>query len=649
MRFRPGAGPALFLAVPLAAQAFTSGGLQGTVRAADGTPIPGARLTLQETRTNREVHLACGPDGAFRLLGIEPGPCTLRVAAEGYGTQRITGLRIRPGANTELPVELIPMEAGMVLDVEAPNAPTEAAGTALLSAFSETQLRALPLRERSLLALADLAPWPAPPARNLRVNGLDLGGAGADPAPIGIEGLSGVQIVAGGAPADQAETASLRAATRGGGNAFEGEGQALWSPGSWGTGPASDRLDTTLAASGPLRRDRLFYAVVADHRRDDGETASSRGSLRVDWLPDDTQQWTLGALGAQASGLQGAGRDQSISLAHRWTPRPDFVQAFQVQTRTVNAPGLGPARSWEAIDTLGLDLGTHGLRAGVDLRQVHSDTLPGAAWRQRGLYLQDDWRLAESFTLGLGLRHDQEDATLTGLGAPTPHHATSPRLAFSWQASARIRLYGGHGRYVDPSPLVFFQPLPPLPEAPPDRRESHLGLAFLPLPDLALTLEARDAEGRLQPGGSDQDRLQGLSLGGRWQVREILSLAASWTVAHTRTAGPLGPQDGTLRRLRLWAVWDTRELASPWARDWTLALVGRFQSGAETPAVPGLTQDPNGAALLDLRLARTLTGTRRLRIEALLDAFDLLDRTRPVAPLSMDAGRRVQLGLRAAF
>jgi hypothetical protein len=282
MRFRPGAGPALFLAVPLAAQAFTSGGLQGTVRAADGTPIPGARLTLQETRTNREVHLACGPDGAFRLLGIEPGPCTLRVAAEGYGTQRITGLRIRPGANTELPVELIPMEAGMVLDVEAPNAPTEAAGTALLSAFSETQLRALPLRERSLLALADLAPWPAPPARNLRVNGLDLGGAGADPAPIGIEGLSGVQIVAGGAPADQAETASLRAATRGGGNAFEGEGQALWSPGSWGTGPASDRLDTTLAASGPLRRDRLFYAVVADHRRDDGETASSRGSLRVD-------------------------------------------------------------------------------------------------------------------------------------------------------------------------------------------------------------------------------------------------------------------------------------------------------------------------------------------------------------------------------
>jgi hypothetical protein len=94
-------------------------------------------------------------------------------------------------------------------------------------------------------------------------------------------------------------------------------------------------------------------------------------------------------------------------------------------------------------------------------------------------------------------------------------------------------------------------------------------------------------------------------------------------------------------------VWDTRDLGSPWARDWTLALVARLQSGqAEGP--PGQVSTPEGAAVLDLRIARALP-LARLRLEALLDAFDLLDRTRPAGPSPADAGRRVQIGLRAAF
>jgi len=277
----------------------------------------------------------------------------------------------------------------------------------------------------------------------------------------------------------------------------------------------------------------------------------------------------------------------------------------------------------------------------MDIQQVRSDARPGATWRRAGLFLQDDWRIAEPFTLRLGLRRDQENPS-----DGDSRKDTSPRLAFSWQASARVRLYGGHGRFINPSPLAAFQPVPAS-AAWADRRESHLGLAFLPLPDLALTAEVRDAEGRLRPSGSDRDRLQGLALGGRWQVREVLSLAASWTMARTHTVGPLGPQEGTLRRLRLWAVWDTRDLAAPWARDWTLALVARLQSGAAAD-LPGLATAPDGAAILDLRLARAFP-LSPFRLEALLDAFDLLDRTRAAAPLPADAGRRVQIGLRAAF
>ncbi|GLH69476.1 hypothetical protein GETHPA_10090 [Geothrix rubra] len=634
MRPRAAAGLALLLAPALGAQALVSGGLRGTARSTDGTPLAGVRLTLVETAANRRRSLVTGADGAFRFRGVEPGVCRLEVAAGDSGGQRITGLRIRPGADTVLDVELMPMEAGMVLDVEAPDPPTDPSETALATDLPGALLRALPLRTRDPAALADLGPWPAPPAANLRVDGLELGAAGPGPSPVGLGALEGIRILAGGGPADQPGGAALQAATRGGGDAFEGTAQALWGP---ATGSAGDRREAELAVDGPLRRDRLFYAAAADRQAPGDGSRTTHGALRLDWLPGDTQRWTLRALAADGGA---SGRDAALALAHRWTPAPGFVHAFRLQSHAVEAPGLGPAWSWEAVDALALDLGAHGLQAGLDLQQLRTDARPDAAWRRAGLFLQDDWRLAEPFTLRLGLRRDREDTAEGGR-----REATSPRLAFSWQASARVRLYGGHGRFLDPSPLASFQRLQP--PAPPDRRESHLGLAFLPLPDLVLTAEARDAEGRLLPGGSDRDRLQGLALGGRWQVREALNLAASWTVARTRTVGPLGPQDGTLRRLRLWAAWDTRDLAAPWARDWTLALVGRLQSGPPE-APPGPVRAPGGSAVLDLRIARALPASSG-RFEVLLDAFDLLDRTRPATALPADAGRRIQIGVRARF
>lgn len=630
---RPGAAASLaLLLVPvLAAQGLVSGGLRGTVRSADGTPLAGVRLTLVETATDRRWSLVTGADGAFRFRGIEPGACRLEVTAEGSGGLRITGLRIRPGTDTALDVELLSLEAGMVLDVEAPDPPADPSETALATDLPGALLPALPLRSRDLAALADLGPWPAPPAGNLRVDGLDLGAAGTGLSPLGLGSLEGLRLLAGDGSADQPGGAALLAATRGGGNVVGGEAQALWGPAA---GAAADRREAELAVRGPLRRDRLFYAVGADREEPGDGSRTTHGALRLDWLPGDTQRWTLRALDADGGA---AGRDASLALAHRWTPTPGLVHEFRLQSREVQAPGLGAARAWEAGDTLAVALGAHDLAAGVDLQQMRPSPGPGVAWRRAGLFLQDDWHLAEPFTLRLGLRRDREEPGGGGL-----REGTSQRLAFSWQASARVRLYGGHGRFLDPSPLVLLQPPAPL-----DRRESHLGLAFLPLPDLILTVEARDAEGRLLPGGSDQDRLRGLALGGRWQLRETLSLAASWTVARTRTFASAGPQDGTLHRLRLWAVWDTRDLASPWARDWTLALVGRLQSG-QPDALPGPVRTPEGAAVLDLRIARAFPAASG-RFEILLEAFDLLDRTRPATAQPADAGRRIQMGLRASF
>ncbi len=620
---------ALLLAPALVAQGLTSGALRGVVRAADGTPLAGARLDLVELRTGRHHPGTTGPDGTFRFTGLEPGPCRLTVTAAGFAGQRLAGLEIRTGAEPDLPVELIPMESDLVLDTDAPK--ELGAGDGLRSTrLPAALLRALPLRTRSLAELGDLGPWPAPPPSALWVDGLDLGASGPGSSPLGPEALAEARILSGGGDAEQPGMEALLATTRGGGNTFEGQAQALWGPAAGGAG---DRRSTRLTASGPLRRDRLFVALAGDREAPGAGATTTRGALRVDWLPTETQQATLRLL--DAAGLD---HDQSLALSHRWAPGPGFVQETRFQLRSVQAPGLPTARVWEAGEVLGLALGAHDLQAGGDLQQLRSEAQPGAAGRRAGLFLQDGWRVTPSFTLRLGLRNDRAVDPAGGARG-----GTSPRLAFRWRLSDRLSLTGSHGRFLDPAPLVVLGPPPP---AWSDRRESRLGLAFRPLPDLVLTTEARLAEGRLAPGGGDRDRLQGATFGARWQVGEALAFATSWTAARTRPGLPGGIPEGTLRRLRLWATWDTGDRASPWSRDWSLALVGRLQSGAE-PFREDPTA-PSGAPVLDLRLARTLGGSR-LRIAAVVEAFDLLDRTRPPLGAGVEAGRRVQIGLRGSF
>ncbi|HEX9081227.1 MAG TPA: carboxypeptidase-like regulatory domain-containing protein, partial [Holophagaceae bacterium] len=125
---------ALLLAPALLAQGLTSGSLRGTVQAADGTPLAGARLELEELRTGRRHAGSAGADGAFRFSGLAPGPWRLTVRAEGYGGQRLTGLRIASGSGTALSVELVPMESDLVMDTEVPAGPALGANPTRLGA-----------------------------------------------------------------------------------------------------------------------------------------------------------------------------------------------------------------------------------------------------------------------------------------------------------------------------------------------------------------------------------------------------------------------------------------------------------------------------------------------------------------------------------
>jgi outer membrane receptor protein involved in Fe transport len=70
-----------------------------------------------------------------------------------------------------------------------------------------------------------------------------------------------------------------------------------------------------------------------------------------------------------------------------------------------------------------------------------------------GVFLQDDWRVSDRWTVSLGLRYDEEDAT------PGDDDNYAPRLGFAWDPFGKgtTVVRGGWGRFYDRFQLGFFQ------------------------------------------------------------------------------------------------------------------------------------------------------------------------------------------------
>lgn len=77
----------------------STGRVVGTVRA-DGTPLAGATVRLDDGRTTRSAVSASSPAGAFTFTGLAPGSYTLSVTSIGYA-EHIMLLDVEAGRDTE--------------------------------------------------------------------------------------------------------------------------------------------------------------------------------------------------------------------------------------------------------------------------------------------------------------------------------------------------------------------------------------------------------------------------------------------------------------------------------------------------------------------------------------------------------------------
>ncbi|HET9391178.1 MAG TPA: TonB-dependent receptor [Steroidobacteraceae bacterium] len=80
-----------------------------------------------------------------------------------------------------------------------------------------------------------------------------------------------------------------------------------------------------------------------------------------------------------------------------------------------------------------------------DIPLVIPDDLTQTQWIE-SIYLQDEWRLAQSLTVNYGLRYDHYQAFSSG-------SQLSPRVNFVWQALPDTTVHAGYSRFFSPPPF----------------------------------------------------------------------------------------------------------------------------------------------------------------------------------------------------
>lgn len=94
------------VAAPAAAQQITSG-IQGFVTDEAGVALPGAQVTITDTRTGTSRTLAAGQDGSFRIDSlVTGGPYTVTATAAGFEGQTINDVFINLQGNSQLTFSL---------------------------------------------------------------------------------------------------------------------------------------------------------------------------------------------------------------------------------------------------------------------------------------------------------------------------------------------------------------------------------------------------------------------------------------------------------------------------------------------------------------------------------------------------------------
>ena len=150
-----------------------AGEITGIVKDQAGAAVPGATITVTETRTNRQRVTVSTDDGVYTAPSLAPGEYRLDVELAGFKPVRREGIRLSTGEKARIDFDLSVGDIRELVTVVA-DSPVVRVETASLGTVVENeQVVQLPLNGRLFIMLAAIAPGVALPPNSVlpRING----------------------------------------------------------------------------------------------------------------------------------------------------------------------------------------------------------------------------------------------------------------------------------------------------------------------------------------------------------------------------------------------------------------------------------------------------------------------------------------------
>ena len=151
-----------------------AGEITGIVKDQAGEAVPGATITVTETRTNHLRVAVSTDDGVYTAPSLAPGNYRLDIELAGFKPMRREGIRLSTGEKARIDFDLSVGDVQEHVTVVAADSPIVRAETASLGTVVENeQVVQLPLNGRLFIMLAAIVPGVALPPNSVlpRING----------------------------------------------------------------------------------------------------------------------------------------------------------------------------------------------------------------------------------------------------------------------------------------------------------------------------------------------------------------------------------------------------------------------------------------------------------------------------------------------
>jgi hypothetical protein len=153
--------------------------LNGTVRDASGAVVPGATITLKNSRTGFEQVTKSNQTGNYSLVNISPGNYTATVSMQGFSTAKAPDFDLAVNQTATINFTLQIGEVSSTINVSANAIQIETSTAELGTVIGSTEVNALPLNGRNFTEMLLLSPGVSP------VNATENNGFGGIGNPTG--------------------------------------------------------------------------------------------------------------------------------------------------------------------------------------------------------------------------------------------------------------------------------------------------------------------------------------------------------------------------------------------------------------------------------------------------------------------------------